>query len=445
MKKLAELRQPDDRTLGYTPWGLGPNMRPEDAAEFQQRVVYEFDMAPAVADGTRRRLEDLRTVFAHGVLCFELYTMVFDQALFVFEKALRDRFMEVHQGTVTFVDHEGRDRQVVVSRYEQVLGFLKDRSSQWRLRLPDGTDVQFTRGMLHDLREWARKAGLLRGQRNRVIEQALSDLRNVVAHSSGYHLVDPVEAVRVLRDLTEIINQLWGAPTPGGRLYPAPLRREVIVMAWPAGGEEIVTAVAADAFTEFVDPEDRSWECVILRAVYRPAAPFSDPFLHHYDSRVEVTHYPAELLWGPGTITDAAAWCTENTSEPNECDYLDRIFLIRHHDEDLYLPVRPSIAAALPDEERTGTWYTVKADHPGDAYEHVRKRLTGAGCPHRGPCRNCHAETLSEGDHTVALAAAGLSTSAPCRLPEDVRAPRAVPRTQQIETQTRRQAVHCSS
>ena len=59
----------------------------------------------------------------------------------------------------------------------------------------------------------ARRVVCCVGQRNRAIEQALSDLRNVVAHASDDHLVEPVEAECVLRDLTEIINQLWGAPT----------------------------------------------------------------------------------------------------------------------------------------------------------------------------------------------------------------------------------------
>jgi hypothetical protein len=201
IRKLDELREPDERALGFTPWGLGPNMGPEDAAEFQQRVVQEFEIAAAVTDGTRRRLEDLRTVFAHGVLCYENYTMVFDQTLFVFEKALRDRFMDVHQGTVTFIDSEGNDQRIEVSRYEQVVDFLNRRGASRRLRLHDGRSMPFANGMLHDLRRWAREAGLLRGQRNYAIEQALADLRNVVAHSSGYHLVNPVESGRVLRDL----------------------------------------------------------------------------------------------------------------------------------------------------------------------------------------------------------------------------------------------------
>jgi hypothetical protein len=93
-------------------------------------------------------------------------------------------------------------------------------------------------GMLPDLRAWARQVGLLRGQRNRGIEQAKSNLRNSVAHPSGYHLNGPVVATRTLSDLAEIINHLRGVPTPGVRLYPAPIQREVIVMAWNAAGIE---------------------------------------------------------------------------------------------------------------------------------------------------------------------------------------------------------------
>ena len=302
----------------------------------------------------------------------------------------------------------------------------------WRLRLPDGRVLPFNGGMLGDLRTWARSVGLLRGQRNRGIEQALSNLRNFVAHPTHYHLHGPVEAARTLRDLAEIINQLWGISTPGGRLYPAPLRREVIVMAWPTGGDETCTAVAADAFAGFVDPDDRPWECAIFRAVFRPEERFSDPELRHYDSRAEVTHYPADLLWGPGTITDAAAWFAENQPEPDECDYLDRPFLIRHHGMDLYLPMRPSVAAALPRQDQAGTWYAVKADHPNDAYHHVRNIVAGTNCERNGPCRQCHAENLGVGPLPVALVQAGYSAASTPKLPNDVRAPRAHPRARRV-------------
>ena len=64
-------------------------------------------------------------------------------------------------------------------------------------------------------------------------------LRNNVAHPH-YHLAMPPDSARAIRDLAEIINRLWGHPTPGGRLYPAPLTREPMVIAWrgdPPGHE----------------------------------------------------------------------------------------------------------------------------------------------------------------------------------------------------------------
>ncbi|WP_416903225.1 hypothetical protein [Micromonospora echinospora] len=438
IKTLDELRQADDRTLRFTPMGLGlgVQMHPDDAAEYQQQVVAQFDLDPSVAESTRQSFDHLRTVYAYGVLCYEVYTLVHDHALLVIEQALRDRFVDFHQGTVTFVDNAGVDHQIDVSRYDQVQEFLRThrpRPTQgWRLRLRDGQVMAFGGGMLGDLRAWARKTGLLRGQRNRGVEQALANLRNFVAHPTAYHLNGPIEAARTLRDLAEIINQMWGVPTPGGRLYPTPLRREVVVMAWPTDGSGTCTAIAADAFSEFVDPDDRQWECVILRAVFRPEERFSDPELRHYDSLVEMTHYPADLLWGPGTITDAAAWFAQHKPEPDECDYLDRIFMIRHDGQDLYLPMRPSVAAALPNQDRPGNWYVVKADHPNDAYHHVRNLVTRTGCDQIGPCRECYTETLSAGPHHTILGQAGHRVASTPPPPNDVRAPWAHPRVRNL-------------
>ncbi len=207
IKSLDELRQVDDRTLHFTPMGLGIDvkMRPEDSAEFQQQAIAQFELAPAVAEGTRRSFDHLRTVFAYGVLCYEIFTLVHDHALLVIEQALRDRFIDYHQGTVTFVDTGGNDHAIAADRYEQVHEFVSAHRG-WRLRIDAQHTMRFN-GMLAGLRDWARRVGLLRGQRNRGIEQALSDLRNFVAHPIGYHLNGPVEAARTLSDLA---GASWG-------------------------------------------------------------------------------------------------------------------------------------------------------------------------------------------------------------------------------------------
>jgi hypothetical protein len=49
-----------------------------------------------------------------------------------------------------------------------------------------------------------------------MVEDALAKLCNHVAHPSGHHVDTPVGAARTVRDLTELINQLWGQATPGG-------------------------------------------------------------------------------------------------------------------------------------------------------------------------------------------------------------------------------------
>lgn len=94
--------------------------------------------------------------------------------------------------------------------------------------------------MLADLMAWARGAGLLHGQRPRHTEAAIRRLRNEVAHPNRYELVMPNETDRTMSDLAEIINRLWGQPTPGGHLYPAPLRREILTLGRSREGGSVV-------------------------------------------------------------------------------------------------------------------------------------------------------------------------------------------------------------
>lgn len=102
IKTLDQLQEPDTTTLGFTPVGLG-HMAPNDAAEYQQSVIAEIELAGSVAAGTRAAFERLRTTFAYGVLCYEIYTLVYDQALLIAEQALRDRFLDHHRPAITLL------------------------------------------------------------------------------------------------------------------------------------------------------------------------------------------------------------------------------------------------------------------------------------------------------------------------------------------------------
>ncbi|MFG1817572.1 hypothetical protein ACGFIF_27700 [Kribbella sp. NPDC049174] len=292
IKTLDLLQQADDRSLAFTPMGLG-HMPAADAAEYQQSVVARIELADTIAAGTRQSFDRLRTVYAYGVLCYEAYTLVYDQALLTAEQALRDRFISQYQPAVTFADKHGNHKTVTATSYSKVIEFLKANRGFHFLVVGDGGPVlEFRGGMLKDLTIWARRLGLLCGQRNRHHEWIHAQLRNYAAHPSD-HLTSPVEAARELHAVAELINQLWGRRTVGGKYYPAPKRRDILALGWGDGlAIQVVTEV--DALRNGANLH-HDWNYVIVRAVA------DDPDLIEFHSQYELTAYPTELLWGPGT------------------------------------------------------------------------------------------------------------------------------------------------
>ncbi len=126
-KSWDQLREPDQRALHFTPWGLGPQMRPEDNADYVQKVLATFALAPQVAEGTLRSFDRLRGILPYGITNYEIFTAVADLALLTIEQALRDRFLEHHQGTAVFVDPAGADRAFPVSSYDDVYRLAQKR------------------------------------------------------------------------------------------------------------------------------------------------------------------------------------------------------------------------------------------------------------------------------------------------------------------------------
>ncbi len=425
IKSLGELQEADDRTLHFNPVGLGGRMRPEDAAEFQQHVVARHDLVQEAADGTRQSYEQLRTIYSYGVLCYDIFTIVSDHALLVFEQALRDRFIAYYHGSVTFVNPSSGSEQIAADRYEQVYEYAS-RHRNWKLRVGDGPETIAFNGMLFGLRHWARKVGLLRGQRNRGIERAISNLRDLVAHPTSYHLTTPVDAATTISDLAEIINYLWGSPTPGGRLYPAPVRRTTVALMWNTQRGEVRSAVVEEAASGHggepgdVEAEPDGWTYVLVRGVPH------DWDLLHFDAKFETARYPSEWLWGPGSATDATAWLAGNQPPDDEVDILDRIFLVRYHSDLLDLPRSPDIAAGVTDDEKPGTWYLIRADSPTDAFSHLRQDLAGGHPPANtdGRCSVCPVEVVGSGTWQHAmdlLTAVGVTVRA--RAAPDLRVP----------------------
>ncbi len=394
IRSLEELRRVDERTPRFAPLGLatGGKLRPEDAAVYQQEVISHAELVPAVAEGTRTAFGRLRSLHAYGVLSYDIFTVADDLAHLVIEQALRDRFVEFHEGVVPFKDARGMVHEVTAASFDALYREIHKESrlrkpERWRLRLRSTGELIYFDGMLDSLLRWARGEGLLRGQRNRWREPALKRLRDFVAHGSGGHLVTPVDSALTISDAAEIINHLWGSATPGGRLYPAPIQREIQVVAWSPGG----SVMSGLASSYMPDPQFSGWTYVLVRAVLHDAG------LRRLDALYETTTYPCDLLWGPGTWEDASAWLHEERPTNDEVEVLDRLFLFQRHTGRLYLPRSPDVAAGLAEEERQGTWYLVRADFPADAVTHARNVIAGQCSSDRGSCGQCAAEAVGTG------------------------------------------------
>jgi len=374
IRTFAELTTPDERSLRFTPLGLATRgtLSPESAAEFQQRAIAAADLVPAVPEGTRSSFERLRTLHAYGVLCYDLFTVVDDLTWIVLEQALRERFIEFYGGVIPLVRNDGAESTFSASNFEALSEAFRRGGShvEWRLRLRNqGTSMHLPL-TLRPLLGWARQEQLLHGQRNRRVEEELfHKIRNRFAHGGGFRIGMPNESASGIRDLAEIINRLWGAMTPGGRLYPAPLQREVLVIGWSptwSAGEEgrpFLEIMHAERLAEQTEPDD--WMYLVVLAMRNDR-------LSEFDARYEFTMYPADLLWGPGTRMDALAWLEATAPVGDEVDYLDRVFAVRQHDGNVYPPCRPDMLLGLPPHHRAGTWHVVRADIPDDCFAHVR-------------------------------------------------------------------------
>lgn len=374
---------------------------------------------PTVAEATQATFERLRLLHSYGVLSYNMFTAADDLAHLAIEQALRDRFLEFHGAVVPFEDAQSIVHEVTANTfdalYEEIHADNRLRRPQrWRLRVLRTDELMYFDGMLESLLRWARAEGLLRGQRNRRLEPVLKKLRNHVAHGTGGHLVMPVDSARTISDVGEITNHLWGSPTPGGRLYPAPIRREIQAVAWSPDGSGVASGLASLS----PDRQFAGWTTLLVRAVLH------DDGLSRLDSCYETTTYPCDLLWGPGSWGDASSWLEQEHPAEDDVDVLDRLFLFQLDEGHLHLPRCPDVAAGLTEAERQGTWYVLRADFPGDAIAHARGIIAGRCSSNDGPCGECPAETVGAGTwQEVIELVLTTGTRLMPRRPPDIRVP----------------------
>lgn len=369
MAELDTLQEPDSRTLAFLPGGLGLGlqMSAQDAAEYWCGVAKHCTLDEDVAEQTRRAFADLTAVLPYGVLRYEIFTLVHDRALFVLEQGLRERLTEL--------------------------------GSVHRL------------GSLDLLLKQARSRGLLEGQRSSVVEIAIRSMRNSIAHADGYHLLMPPMAALSVSDLAEILNHLWGHNTAGGRLYPAPLARQTVVIA----RDSVTSASAVSLAENLADPAgwDEFSEYLIVQAEW-PA----EPTLHDYDPWFEMTTHAVAYRWGPGTRDEALCWLESHPAASDTVEVLGRRFLVRTASHRLWWPMRLEAAAALPADWRGGRWFLVGADAPQQAFAHVRSAVAAAAtCTLERRCPGCGAVNLDHGSLRAILARAAVEVDDAAQFP----------------------------
>lgn len=363
IRTFDELTSPDDRTLHFTSMGLstGGVLAPASAARFQQDVIAGCDLVEGAPEDTRNSFERLRELHSYGVLFYDAFTIAGDLALFVAELALRERFLAFYNHTIPLTKvNTGEEKPLLAPSFDVLDKALRKgiyKRGDWGVPV-EGVKLRAFHGSMSDLFKWARDTALLPGQRSRRRDSFWVDMRNTVAHPH-FHRFRPVESARSITDLAELINQLWGTPTPGGRLFPAARERTVQTIAWRPGQ----TSVGGYESLRFLE-EPETWTCVVVRADAQ------DPNLEAFDAQFERTHNPTELLFGPGSIAEAIEWTKSADVTPDTIEHLDRLFAVQIQDGQASAPRRPEVALGLAPQERDGAWLLVRADHPIDAYGH---------------------------------------------------------------------------
>lgn len=386
---LAELQEVEEVSARFTGLGFstGRMLTPESAAQHHQEALHGTDLVDGVPESLRRNFERLRELHAYGVLHYDLYTLVEQTHPFVFEHALRDRFIAHYAETIPFQTKTRDDVPLEAASFQQVYGELRwgSHKKAHYLNLDEGR-LEFD-GSLQALISWARAIGYLRGARNRFRENALVDLRNHFAHPEGFSVTSPIESARAIRSLAETINHMWGNSTASGDWYPAPIAREVMAFGSSPDGNAWCKC-RPHQIGERKDEADWNYK-LVLGVSY-------DEGLWDFDTEFEASNLPAELLWGPGPGEEALQWFDSEQPNVDAVDYLDRIFAIRVNEKSVDLPRRMQVACGLPEERQIGEWYVVKADYPLDAFGHVRSLVEGnTECSAHGPCRNCSVTTLA--------------------------------------------------
>jgi len=395
IKTFAELATPDERSQRFSSRGFSPSylLTPDSAAAHIQRTV-DVTLDAAVPATMRDSYRRVCSTHVYGLFDYELFTVAGDLALLTLQQAFGERLISHYGGVIPIVDQAGTERPITAPTYEAVHAafFEKDgshRKGDWYIRsLKEPGERAPFRGALSQFFGWARMEGLLAGQRSKLYDRILVRMRNRAAHPISYKLSMPTDSALTIRDIGEFINRLWGARTPGGRIFPEPVRREMLVLGWAADGNSFMQQRPDQLIA---DDTHRDWTYLIVQA-----APGDE--LVAFDADLETLRFSAHWLWGPGTYDAAVEWLGSAVQEEDEIDHLDRWFVVRVNAGTVDPPRNPDQFAGLPTRQRDGDWAVIRADYPLDAFNHARSlQTTGTECSTLGACERCWVETETIG------------------------------------------------
>jgi len=384
---LADLRAPDQLSLIFNPIGLGSPLSPEGAAEHQAQMIERARLVEAVPGGLRENFERARKLHLHGILEYEFFTAASDYALLVLEGALRLRFLSYYEHKIPVF--RGAQAEVVeATDFEPVLRAKGD------IRLRRGQRKEALPRYLKALLEWARAERLLPGRRTRIVDGALAELRNHAAHPIERTIGDPVESARMLRDVAEYINCLWGVRAEDGRLFGGPLRRRARVAAvYPDD-----SAAKMELFhVSGLPAQERGGRFAVFLAT--DAEELIIPFQGFaYQEGFQATQYPCERLW-MGTWSELVSKVDvgEFADVGDRVEHRDRLFLLRVGEAGPDLPRSAQDLLALADPPK-GAWIAIVADDPYEAFAHARDHEPGDGMT----CRQCYVDVTGRFDSTDA-------------------------------------------
>jgi hypothetical protein len=410
VRSFDELVAPDARTLRFTPLGLslGGLMSATDAASFQQETIATANLVDGVPDGVRKSFDRLRMAHAHGVIFYDAFTIVYGMRWVVLEQALRERFVQFYECGVTLTNAKlGQQRDHPLPTFEELNQTSRTLGRAWKLDPGHGLPAIPVPLTLGPLLRWARLVGLLNGQRNRSAETRIFEqMRNRFAHGASYELVSPVESSRAIRDLAEVINKLWGSPTPGGRLHPDGQHRELIVLAWTtsADGHRGKASIMLPAHARALDPALSDFTFLVV------LGSLNDEQLLDFDARYEMTSFPTELVWGPGDLASLREFLARGDGDLRDrCSTVDRVFAVRRLPGVVYLPHAADVLLGLPPDKQGGEWHLLRADFGLDAFNHVRHLNPDEDDLAEGSvkaCSQCPVEIIRIGSWTEASDAA---------------------------------------